>query len=102
MPSKYAAVTPKTKRMVAPKPMVPRLDNLSGKTIAFCWDYIFRGDEIWSFLKDELRQRYPDIKFVDHDVFGNTHGSDEHQVLAAMPAKLRSLKVDALISGMGC
>ena len=34
--------------------------------------------------------------------FGNTHGSDEREVLEALPDKLRELGVDAVISGMGC
>ena len=42
------------------------------------------------------------MKFVDHDEFGSTHGDDEHQVLAELPAKLKAMKVDAVVSGMGC
>ena len=32
------------------KPLAPRLDTIDGKTIAFLWDDLFRGDEIWPIL----------------------------------------------------
>jgi hypothetical protein len=102
MRNDYQTVWPRSKMMLAPKPMAPRLDSLDGKTIAFCWDYIFRGNEIWEFLKAEFSKRYKGVKFVDPDRFGSTHGSDEQAVLASLPAKLKLFKVDALLSGMGC
>jgi hypothetical protein len=102
MPNDYYAVWPRSTLMVAPRQMAPRVDSLEGKTLAFCWDYVFRGNEIWEFLKAEFSRRCESIKFVDPDTFGSTHGSDEQAVLASLPAKLRSLKVDALLSGMGC
>jgi len=46
--------------------------------------------------------RYPGVKFVHWSTFGSTHGSDERAVVAAIPGKLRALKADALVSGMGC
>jgi hypothetical protein len=39
---------------------------------------------------------------VRYDTFGSTHGRDEQRVLAELPAKLRELGVDAVISGMAC
>jgi hypothetical protein len=49
-----------------------------------------------------LQARFPDMRFIGQDEFGSTHGEDERKVLAALPEKLKSLKVDAVISGMGC
>ena len=57
MSNDYRVVWPRSKMMLAPKPMAPRLSSLDGKTIAFCWDYIFRGNEIWEFLKEEFSKR---------------------------------------------
>jgi hypothetical protein len=42
------------------------------------------------------------VRFVHWREFGNTHGADERKVLAELPQKLREMKVDAVISGMGC
>lgn len=98
----YAVVWPRSAKSVEAKPLAPRLDTLDGKTVAFLWDDLFRGDEIWPIIKDELAQRYKDVRFVDHDQFGSTHGDDEHRVLAELPDKIKSMKIDAIVSGMGC
>ncbi|MBI3198010.1 MAG: hypothetical protein HYZ40_11015 [Rhodospirillales bacterium] len=100
--SEYAVVWPRSAKAVEIKPLAKRLDALDGKTIAFLWDDLFRGDEIWPILKQELSTRYADVTFVDHDAFGSTHGDDEHRVLAELPEKIRSMKIDAVVSGMGC
>lgn len=98
----YAVHWPRAQRTQAMEPAAPRLDSLSGKVVAFVWDYLFRGDEIFAMLRRELAQRFPDIQFIGHEEFGSTHGSDEREVLAALPAKLKARRVDAVISGMGC
>ena len=100
--SDYAVVWPRSAKAVEVKPLARRLDRIDGKTIAFLWDALFRGDEIWPILKDELSRRYTDVNFVDHDTFGSTHGDDEHRVLAELPGKIRSMNIDAVVSGMGC
>ena len=43
-----------------------------------------------------------DAILAKYDTFGSTHGEDEHAILAGLPDRLRELKVDAVISGMGC
>lgn len=98
----YAVYWPRGERTLDVKPVAPRLDNLEDKTVAFLWDYLFRGDEIFETLKRELAPRYPGIKFVDYETFGSTHGGEEHEVLAALPDKLKTLGVSAVVSGMGC
>ena len=100
--SDYAVVWPRSAKAVDIKPLASRLDILDGKTIAFLWDDLFRGDEIWPVLKQELSRRYKKLSFVDHDAFGSTHGDEEHRVLAELPAKIKSMKIDAIVSGMGC
>jgi hypothetical protein len=42
------------------------------------------------------------MNFIDHEAFGSTHGDEEHQVLAELPAKIKSMRIDAVVSGMGC
>jgi hypothetical protein len=53
-------------------------------------------------LEEELARRFPGVRFVRYDAFGSTHGRDEQRVLAELPAKLKALEVDAVISGMAC
>ena len=75
---------------------------LGGKTVAFLWDYLFRGDEIFPILESELSAAYPGINFVGYSTFGSTHGAEEGRILADLPATLAEHKVDAIVSGMGC
>ena len=98
----YEALWPRSPRQVQVKPLAKRLDTLEGKTIAQLWDYVFRGDEVYAILEEGLKKRFPNIKWVSYKEFGNTHGGDEREVVASLPRRLRELKVDAAISGMGC
>lgn len=78
-----------------------RLPDPTGKKIGFVWDYVFRGDRMWDVIKEDLAERYDGLSFVDWEVFGNTHGHDEAQVVAALPELLREMEVDAVIAGVG-
>ena len=93
---------PRGRRTVTAKPGAPRLSTLAGKTIGQLWDDLFRGDEIFPMIETALGERFPDVKFVDYRTFGSTHGAREHEVLQELPARMRDLKVDAIISGMAC
>ena len=53
-------------------------------------------------LEEGLKARVPGVKFINWKEFGNTHGADERKILAELPQRLKSLGVDAVISGMGC
>ena len=98
----HSVFWPRSPRQVELKPLAQRLATLNGKTVAQLWDYLFHGDEVFDLLEVELKKRFPEVRFVSWRVFGNTHGSDEHEVLAALPRRFEELKVDAAISGMGC
>lgn len=98
----YDIVWPQSPRSGEQRTLAPRLDSLAGKRIAFVWEFLFRGDELFPVLERELRARYPDVEIVGYDVFGNTHGPDEAQVVAALPGALHERHVDAVISGNGC
>ena len=102
MSQTYAVVWPRSARSVEVKALSPRLATLEGKTVAFLWDYLFRGDEVWPILSEALGARFKGMRFIGWEEFGSTHGDEEHKVLAGLPAKLKALKVDAVISGMGC
>ena len=79
-----------------------RLDTLEGKTVAQLWDQVFRGNEVFEFLEEGLKARFPGVRFVSWREFGNTHGHEEREVVAALPKRFKELGVDAVISGMGC
>ena len=93
---------PRGRRMVTARPLARRVDTLAGKTVAQVWDDLFRGDEIFPILEEALGERFPDVKFVGYRTFGSTHGAEEHDVLATLPARMREHNVDAVISGMAC
>ena len=98
----YRVVWPRGAQTVQAADVAPRLTTLEGKTIGQLWDDLFRGDEIFPILEEELVRRFPGVRFVRYDTFGSTHGRDEQRVLAELPDKLRRLEVDAVISGMAC
>ncbi len=100
-PPSYDVVWPRSALGVRPRGDAPRLDGLRGRRIAFIWEYMFRGDELFPVLGAELERRYG-VEVVGYENFGNTHGPDEAAVLAALPDKLRQWRVDAAVSGIGC
>ncbi len=97
----YDVVWPLGKSHWDTRAITDRLGDLNGKTIAEIWDRVFRGEEIFPAIRAELKQRFPGVRFVDYDQFGDTHGTSQKQVLADLPAHFARLKVDAVISGVG-
>jgi len=98
----FKVVWPGGERMVAFASLAERLDTLAGKTIGELWDFLFRGDEIFSILEEALRKRYPGIQFVKYTLFGSTHGGEEKGVIEHLPALLKEHGCDAVISAVGC
>jgi hypothetical protein len=98
----YEVVWPKSPRGVQSRRPAPRLDDLNAKRVAFLWDYLFRGDEIFPVLEAELTARFPGVEIVGYEVFGNTHGSDEKEMVAGLPEGLTQRHIDAVVSAMGC
>lgn len=83
-------------------PAAARLDTLDGKTIAFVWDYVFRGDDMFPVIERTLSQKFSDISFISYDEFGSIFGGDEEDVLEKLPERLQQLGVDGAICGVGC
>jgi hypothetical protein len=80
----------------------PRPSTLDGLTVAFVWDYIFRGDEIFPIMQEALATAYPGTKFVNYDFFGPIFGSDEHMGVRLLPGRLAEAGADVAICGVGC
>jgi hypothetical protein len=98
----YEVLWPRAERRQKGRALAPRVGSLEGKTVAQIWDFLFRGDEIFETLEQALKERFPGIRFVSWREFGNTHGREERQVVAALPGRMKALGVDAVISGMAC
>lgn len=98
----YSVVWPRGRMTVEVRPLAERLESLNGKTVCELWDYLFRGDEIFPWIRDGLRARFPDVDFVRYDEIGSTHGEEAAGVIAGLPRKLREVGADAVISAMGC
>lgn len=98
----YEVVWPRSERQQKPQPLAPRLDSLNGKTVAQLWDFRYRGNEVFRMLEEDLKARFPDVRFVGWKEFGSTYGSNERALLASLPDRFRALGVDAAVSAMGC
>ena len=100
---RYEVVWPLGHRATEKAVLAPRLDTLNGKTIAFVWNHVFKGDAMFRIFEDAIRQRYEGVTFVDHPEFGNIHGTaaEEHEAVELLPARLAEKGVDAAIVGVG-
>jgi hypothetical protein len=98
----YEVVWPSGERKQAVRPLAKRLDTLNGKTIAQLWDFLFAGDDVFTALEENLRAKYPGVKFVSWREFGSTHAVNEKELLASLPQRFKELGVDAAISSMAC
>ena len=67
----YEVVWPSGKLGIKKGKLAPRLPDLSGKTICELSHMSYRGDDIFPALREELKRRYPGIKFVTYETFGN-------------------------------
>lgn len=98
----YEVVSPSSSMGVSSKPAAKRLADLEGRRVAFLWDHVFRGDELFPVLATELTNRFPTIEIVGYDEFGNTHGGDEVEMIAGLPTALTTRHIDAVVSAVGC
>lgn len=98
----YEVVWPRGKRVKTEGRLARRLDTLEGKVVCELWDWVFKGDEMFKVWEQKLPKRYPGIIFVSWREFGEIHGGNEKEVLAALPQKLKQYHCDAVICGVGC
>lgn len=98
----FEVAWPRGERVIEPIPFAKRQDTLEGKTIGFMWDWVYRGDEIFPVVEAELSRRYPGIRFVGYDTFGNPHSAHEAEVYKNLPALAAKHGCDAFIVGVGC
>jgi hypothetical protein len=97
----FEVLWPLSRRAVHGAKSAARLPDLNDKTVCELWDVIFRGETIYPLVREYIKARFPRVKFVGYEEFGNFHGAREHQVSATIPEKLRAHKADAVIVGIG-
>ncbi|MDB5810631.1 MAG: hypothetical protein JWN94_2753 [Betaproteobacteria bacterium] len=98
---KYDVLWPLSRKAVKRTASATRIPDLNDKIVAELWDVIFRGETIYPLVREYIKKRFPRVKFVTYDEFGNFHGAREHEVSATIPDKLKAFKADAAIVGIG-
>ncbi len=98
----YEVFSPRSPRRARIKELAPRLGTLDGKLIAQLWTFQYRGDEVFEWLEEGLKARFPRVRFVNWREFGSMRGSNEREAVARLPKHFKELGVDAVITGMGC
>lgn len=98
---KFDVLWPLSRKGIKDVARAPRLPDLNGKVICELWDVIFRGETIYPMVREYIKQRFPGVKFVTYENFGNFHGAREQQVMESIPEKLEHFQADAVIVGIG-
>ncbi|MCD2194640.1 hypothetical protein LQ327_14800 [Actinomycetospora endophytica] len=77
--------------------------ELAGVRVAYLWDELFRGPEMFEVITEVARERHGAVEFVGWEEFGNFHASaaEERRVLEALPELLRSHRVDLVVAAVG-
>lgn len=97
----YEVVWPLGKSAYRTRAPNARIDDLSGKVVGELWDYLFRGEDIFPIVREELSKKFPGIRFVTYDVFGNVHGPQQRTLVADVPKLLKQHGCNAVISAIG-
>lgn len=98
----FATVWPLGRSASPAHGLAPRLASVKGRRIAFVWDHVFRGDDMFAaFSADPSIAGH--VETVGHTAFGNIHGNpaEEREAVSLLPERLRRLGVDAVIVGVG-
>ena len=79
-----------------------RITDLSKATIAHLSHYGFRHDEMIPVIEEVMHERFPGIKFVSPETFGNIHGPRHGKdALPLLPIRLKEYGIDGVITGIG-
>ncbi|MBI2864759.1 MAG: hypothetical protein HYX94_09395 [Chloroflexi bacterium] len=98
----YEVVWPLGKTSNSAVKVNPPVSDLNGKTIGELSVYLTpRDDLMFATIREKLRQRFRDIRFVDSHTFGMLHGPEENEVVDRLPELLHQHGVDAVVTGMG-
>ena len=106
MSENYKVVWPSGKRIIETIPMAPRIQDMNEAVILELNHNSYRGDEIIPVLREELKKRYPGIRFITYDVLGNfrearNFGGYEMEKWPGLGKFLQDNKVTGAIAGVG-
>jgi hypothetical protein len=99
--NEYSVVWPLSRQQITSVGETAGVGSLDNKRVAFVWDYMFRGDEMWELIKEGIRDRYPTAEFVGYEAFGNIHGPSETGVPSDLLDNVRRERVDAAVLAVG-
>src|ERR1700716_3098632 len=94
----YSVVSPLSRPVVDSFSFGSPLDDLRGKVVVELWDWLFKGSEMFPLVREQLRARFSEVRFVEYSAFGNIHRGGD--VLEILPTFLRSQGADAVIAGV--
>jgi len=99
----FEVVSPLGQTRGGPQVQRTYLPTLNGKNIAFLWDYLFKGPQMFEYYAAVIREQFPEANFVSFEVFGNIHGSapDEKANVAAIRQRMSRHEVHAAIVAVG-
>ncbi len=103
MKERIEVVSPMGIRALTDREVAPSIPDLNGKVIGLLWNYAFRGNEVFPIIEEELKRRYPEVKVIGYEAFGNFHDpAFEAENMAELPNRIRKLGCNAVIVGNGC
>ena len=97
--SNYEVVHPLGRPVRRTKTRTARRETLDGATIGELSNHKFDTEFTFEVIERELRKRFPTVKFVSHERFGDTYGAHETEVIRGLPGKLAYYECDFVISG---
>ena len=97
--STYPVVSPLGRRARRATQRTARRRTLDGAVIAQLSNHKFDSEFTFDVIEKALVKRFPTVKFVSHERFGDTYGTREADVIRDLPEKLRLFEVDLVISG---
>ncbi len=95
----HEVVWPLGRTVPAVEEIADRLPDLSGKVVAELWDWLYGGDRAFPIVRRELERRFPGIRFVGYETFGNTMLGTS--VTEQLPLLFEEYGVDCVISAVG-
>jgi hypothetical protein len=83
--------------------LAPPIAGLNGRTVCEFWGWVYRGDQMFPIINEELRKAFPDIHIVGYDETGDSHANNimERDYVAGLPEMFRQRDCSAVIVGVG-
>jgi hypothetical protein len=98
---RFEVVAPAGRHVFKVSESLVQIADLTKARIAFIWDYVFRGDEMFDVIEARMTKSYPGIDFLPYSEFGDVHGSSAEAVIARLRAKLIAKQADGVVIGVG-